>query len=113
VQEVSLPLDRHRRVPSLHRGSGASVVSFEDDDAGYRGWLRSWPSGFVLNCNRHPTPDYLILHRAACRFITELDARMKTFTGDYIKVCSTDRRAVQQWARTQAGAETTDCSHCM
>jgi len=35
---------------------GASLVTFEDDDAGYRAWLHAWPSGFVLNCNRHPSP---------------------------------------------------------
>ena len=92
---------------------GAALVWFEDDDAGYRAWLRVWPIGFVLNCNRNPTPDYLVLHRCTCRFITELDPRMKTFTGEYIKVCSTDRRALKQWARTQTGAETTDCLHCM
>jgi hypothetical protein len=82
---------------------GAAVVSFENDDSGHRAWLHAWPIGFVLNCNRHPTSDYLILHRATCRFITELDPRMKTFTGEYIKVCSTDRRAVKQWARAKTG----------
>ena len=44
---------------------GAVIVSFQDDDAGYRAWLRAWPNGFVLNCNRNPTPDYLALHRGA------------------------------------------------
>ncbi len=92
---------------------GAAIISFEDDDSGYRTWLRTWPIGFVLNCNRHPSPDYLILHRATCQFITELNSRMKTFTGEYIKVCSTDSSAVKQWARTLTGAETTECMHCL
>jgi hypothetical protein len=91
-------------VPPYIGDQGSELISFQDDDAGYRRWLRAWPSGLVPNSNRRPSPDYLILHRATCRFITELDTRMTTFTGEYIKVCSTDRRAVQQWARTQIGA---------
>ena len=34
-----------------------------------------------------------------------LTPRMRTFTGDYIKVWSIDRRALKQWARTETGAE--------
>ena len=58
-------------------------------------------------------PDYLVLHRATCRFISHLGPNMATFTGDYIKVCSTDRTAVRQWAHANAGAEGTFCQHCL
>ena len=92
---------------------GAAVVTFVDDDAGYHAWLRAWPNGFVLNCDRQPSPDYLVLHRATCRFISHLGPNMATFTGDYIKVCSTDRTAVRQWAHANAGAEGTFCQHCL
>ena len=91
---------------------GAAVVAFVDDDAGYHEWLRTYPKGFVLNCNRQPSSGYRILHRATCPFISRLGANMATFTGEYIKICSTDRAAVRQGAFTNAGAEGTPCQHC-
>lgn len=92
---------------------GAALVTFIDDDSGYRQWLRAWPKGFVLNCHRQPSGDYLILHRATCRFINHLGPHVATFTGDYIKVCSTDRTVVTQWALDNAGARGTSCQHCL
>lgn len=94
-------------------GDAGHLIRFVDDDAGYERWLTSWPQGYVLNCNRHPSSEYLILHRASCHFISELQRGMQTFTGDYIKVCSTDRATVRQWAQSQTGAEATYCMHCL
>jgi hypothetical protein len=90
----------------------AELTVFRDDDEGYRAWLRSWPRGHVLNCNRNPTPDYLILHRATCRTINELGPGATTFTGEYIKVCSRDRASLRRWAVDAAGAGPTPCQLC-
>jgi hypothetical protein len=92
---------------------GKALVTFVDDDAGYQAWLAAWPRGFVLNCHRNPSPDYLMLHRAECQFILHLGRGMTTFTGGYIKACSTDRAVIRQWARDQTGAECSFCQHCL
>jgi hypothetical protein len=90
---------------------GTQVRFFRDDDASYTAWLRAWPQGYVLNCERHPGPSYLMLHRATCTSIAE--PQMTTFTGQYIKVCSTDRQAVREWAKENTGGLTTACQLCM
>ena len=85
----------------------ANFQKFVDDDSSYQSWIAAWPGGYVLNCNRSPNSAYLILHRAACTSITELQAGMQTFTGEYVKVCSTDRGAITQWAIDSTGAAPT------
>ena len=69
------------------RGSGKELEHYIDDDAGYRRWLSSHPTGFVLNTGRNPTAAYLMLHRATCPTISGEPARGTTFTGEYSKVC--------------------------
>jgi hypothetical protein len=54
-------------------------------------------SGFVVNALRGTSPGEPILHRAACDTITPTPD--KTWTGEYIKVCSTDRFELESWAR--------------
>ena len=93
--------------------AGATLTLFRDDDTGYRSWIRAWSDGFVLNCERTPGPNYLVLHRATCRSITDLQPGTRTFTGEYVKVCSTKRRAVARWAQEQTGADITPCQLCM
>jgi hypothetical protein len=92
---------------------GRVVAKFQDDDSGYRNWSRAYPSGYVLNCERHPSPNYLIVHRADCASISELQPGAARFTGDYIKVCSTDRQALRRWARDETGGSVSLCGHCM
>jgi hypothetical protein len=46
------------------------MTTFVDDDEGYLAWVASHPDGYVVNCGRSPTPAYLRLHRAACKFIS-------------------------------------------
>jgi len=42
------------------------VIKFENDDEGYKDWLRRNPNGYVINCFRSPSPNYLFLHKATC-----------------------------------------------
>ena len=78
------------------------MVTFLDDDAGYRSWLLGHPDGFVLNAARHPSPDYLVVHRARCWSIdpTRPGAVGKTWTGDYRKTCAEDLPTLTRWAAT-------------
>ena len=71
---------------------------FADDDVAYLDWVRTWPGGYVLNCDRSPSPNYLMLHRAHCDHITEAGSLKTTWTTSYIKVCSTDRNELKAWA---------------
>ncbi len=87
---------------------------FDNDDEGYLTWVRTWPGGYVLNCERTLHPNYLMLHRANCDTITETGPQATTWTvHEYIKVCSTDRHRVKQWARDQTGSDPTPCQLCM
>lgn len=42
-----------------------AIVSFIDDDPGYLAWITAHPDGYVLNCERAPSPRYLMLHLAS------------------------------------------------
>jgi hypothetical protein len=45
---------------------------FQDDDAGYREWLWSHLSGYIVNAQRGSNPGEPILHKATCDTITRL-----------------------------------------
>jgi hypothetical protein len=92
---------------------GRVLKQFKDDDAGYQEWLASHPDGYVLNTTRHPTADYLMLHRARCDSIVTLQAGASRFTGDYIKVCSTDRQVLRRWAVDTTNGNVTFCQLCL
>ena len=85
---------------------------FDRDDAAYLSWLRTHPTGLVLNCERHPRAAYLVLHRAACRTINGSPARGRTWTADYIKVCADSRLELDDWASRQTGALPSPCGLC-
>jgi hypothetical protein len=68
-----------------------------EDDAGYLAWVESHQHGFVVNTFRKPDPRYLILHRATCGTIRGKPARGNRWTtGEFIKVCSETRAALEQ-----------------
>ena len=102
-----------RRPKSVPAESTKPIV-FNRDDQAYLAWVRTWSYGYVLNCERVPNANYLMLHRADCYTITEPGPQATTWTEhDYIKVCSTDRQQLRQWASDQTGSEPTSCRLCM
>ena len=88
------------------------VTIFKDDDEGYENWIGAWPSGYVLNCERNPSSNYQMLHHADCVHISQRDDAMKSWTTQYIKVCSTDRTKLSDWAKEETGAEPILCQVC-
>jgi hypothetical protein len=64
------------------------MPKFVDDDGSYLEWPSAHPEGFVLNCERRPNPNYLILHRANCSHITVPGPEATRWTADYIKICA-------------------------
>jgi hypothetical protein len=85
---------------------------FVDDDQGYLRWLTANPTGYVLNTTRNPIASYLILHRASCSTITGIPSRGRQWTGPYIKVCSTRRTDLDNWAEQATGGTVQACRRC-
>jgi len=85
------------------------MQTFQDDDVGYREWLWSNLSGYVVNAQRGSNPGEPILHKATCDTITPTPDR--EWTRDYIKVCSTNRYELDAWARSHE-RRLTSCVAC-
>ena len=87
------------------------MVIIINEDETYLDWIASNPAGFVLNCYRNMSPEYLVLHKATCGTIGT-SARENWTTAQYIKACSNDRLELLKWAEKDIGGELTECSLC-
>jgi hypothetical protein len=87
----------------------ADVQPFIDEDAAFRTWIYAHPSGFVVNAVRGNDPGPPILHRAMCETITPTPD--KTWTGQFIELCSESRYELEAWAHS-VGKRLTDCTFC-
>lgn len=81
-----------------------------DDDGGFFDWLDGNPDGYFINTERSPKPTYLVLHVASCSHFDRSPS--VRWTKDYVKVCSIDRRALEEWAADSVGGEVTLCRTC-
>lgn len=88
------------------------ILIFEDDDTGYKNWLTSHESGYVLNCDRSRSLQTARFHLSTCRTITRLFGRGTTFTGQYIKVCSDSIEPLRKWAMAEIGKMPEACGKC-
>lgn len=84
---------------------------FVNDDKAYLQWLTQNPNGLVVNSYLHPSPDYLILHRANCWTINTPTRTNWTTTG-YIKICSLDKMELEAWAKKEIGGQLRHCRIC-
>jgi len=84
---------------------------FVNDDKAYLQWLTQNPTGLVVNSYLHPSPDYLILHRANCGTISTA-ARTNWTTTGFIKLCASNRRELERWADKEVGGELHPCQIC-
>jgi hypothetical protein len=85
------------------------VVIFQDDDAGFFGWLDGHPNGFFINAERNPGKNYLVLHNASC---SHFDRDSSVRWTSYTKICSDDSDQLEGWARQIVGGEVTLCKSC-
>ena len=85
-----------------------TISVFKDDDSGFLSWRDEHPDGYLINCERNPKPNYLVLHRPACPLLDRGVHRTK----EYIKVCATGRGDLEEWAAGAVGGEVTLCSRC-
>ena len=87
-------------------------------DADYQSWLADHPNGFVVNTTRGSSPNYMVLHSASCRYISnpthESEAGGFTERG-YTKVAADDIQSLREWVMThgrQNGSFSSECSSC-
>ena len=89
------------------------MVTFDRDDEAYVTWLAAHPHGFVINAHRTPQPDYLMLHRATCAFISRTaEPPVRWTTSVYIKVCADTIAELTEWSRTVDGGTLQPCGKC-
>jgi len=88
------------------------VDRFSEDEPGYERWLRSHPSGYVLNCDQQPRASYLVAHRAECHTISGQPSRGSTWTCTYQKVCAGSIKELDDWARSKTGSVPSRCGTC-
>ncbi len=87
-----------------------NVVMFKDDDDAFFEWQEAHPEGEFINTERKPNPNYLVLHKSGCPHFKGADS--VHWTKDYVKAASTDRTALEGWARDKVGGEITLCRTC-
>ena len=89
------------------------VELFDNDETGYLRWVQANPHGFVANVDRAGrVPQYPMVHAATHGSMSS--AKIGNFTtGDYIKFCSTDLAALEQYSQTKFDRALTRCSTCM
>lgn len=85
---------------------------FKDDDEAFRDWTRQNPTGFYINAERTPSPNYLMLHRVGCMHVGDGEDRDVAHTADYIKICAPIKFELEAWARTVVGGDPIPCQTC-
>lgn len=99
--------------PESRAATDHSIVSFVDDDTGYLAWIAAHPKGYVLNCERTPTPRYLVLHRADCHTVAPRNAAdARIWTTAYRKVTSLTAEDLISWAERETAASPAPCRIC-
>lgn len=91
---------RHQPPARTRHGLG----EFVDDDPAYLRWLLDHYRGYVLNCERTPSPGYLVVHRAECHTISSTPARGVVWTSAHRNVCAMSKSDLLTWAHEQVGA---------
>jgi hypothetical protein len=78
-------------------GERAGVETFVDDDDAFLDWRDSHPDGYIVNADRRPQAEYLVLHRATCPTMRLPNASLQ-WTRSYIKICANNSNELTRWA---------------
>lgn len=94
--------------------STPGVQEFSGNDKIYQEWLAKHPQGFVVNTNQGINAAYMTLHKASCGHVSNFSSREPgAFTeGGYMKVCSTDRERLREWAKAHGRADGSFTGNC-
>ncbi len=89
------------------------IKHFTNDEAAYLDWVAANQSGYVVNVDEPRSfPQYPMVHRASHRVISTL-TRTNYTTGKFMKVCSLDLNALEEWSREKYGRSLNRCAACM
>jgi hypothetical protein len=89
------------------------MIRFNGDDLSYLAWTAAHRDGFVLNVQRSPDPDYVVLHRASCGSISNDKQAPGAFTGrGYRKICATSVAELQVAAKSEGRSDGTFSKRC-
>jgi hypothetical protein len=104
--------------PDAPEGTSDSVELFQDDEAGYLGWLAQHPRGWLVDSRRSPARAGVRLHRASCWTMSGTPAKGTTWKagswtgGTQSKTCSSSVAALRSWASATLQQDLTTCGHC-
>lgn len=89
------------------------VEKFEKNDERYLEWVAAHQNGFVVNTDDPLSQDiYPMVHTARHKVIST-PARRNYTTGKYIKYCSLDLAALDEYVQKQYGRAPHRCGTCM
>ncbi len=89
------------------------VELFDNKESAYLAWVHANPNGFVANIDRAGKfLHYPMVHAATHGLLSSVKIGNFT-TGDYVKFCSTNLDALEQYSRTTFGRSLTRCLQCM
>ena len=98
------------RSPSPH------AVEFDGDDERYLEWLCAHPNGYVVNVRRSRSSAYVVLHRAACGWISRPVPRGGYTERGYVKYCAeteADAGLVPALCGRHQGSFSNRCGKCL
>ncbi len=89
------------------------MIIFINENEEYLRWVRSHPSGFVVNSFTKPIPRYLILHNSKCGTINKATRGPGNWTNTgFIKICSLKKSELAKWAKKETGGMLKPCQVC-
>ena len=95
------------------------AIEFTNDNS-YLYWIANHPEGYVLNMRKNKSPGYMVLHKATCYSITNLNRKAGAKEGgftehDYLKVGAENVGDLRAWTRSNGrpdGSFSNECSFC-
>ena len=106
-----------KNIGSRVRYKKTAMAYFDNDETGYREWVKNYPEGFVLVSGNPPAPNYITIHRADCHTINPAMATHKDYwTIRYVKVCEDALDGLTEWATQKWGSGGYvfhRCKHCV
>ncbi len=90
------------------------IETFNNDEKGYQTWIENNPNGFVINSAPNLSTESLYLHTAACGTINPLRRKRKgkNTHRSYIKMCSNNRKELDNWAMRELRIKLHECHFC-
>lgn len=93
------------------------MIHFDDDEKGYFTWLSEHPGGFVLNVRHRCDPNYVVLHRATCGYISSTKVVEGAYTErKFKKWCGETIESLRPAAKKEGRADgsfSKRCTRCM